>query len=215
VITSALISTRHEYDSVFAIYVPIAAAVFAVFVIAVLFAVLRYRRRQPPARWSENNRLEVGYAALLTLIVVFLLYVTFSAEHNVDTISARERPSLTINLTAAKWEWLFTYRGYGITRISGTVGRQPLVVPTNEPIRFNLTSLDVIHSFYVPELEFKHDVFPGITQPITDTFTRAGTFQGQCAAFCGLRHPEMIFNVEAVSPGRFSAWIGGRGSAAP
>jgi cytochrome c oxidase subunit 2 len=215
VITNALISTRHEYDWVFSIYVPIAAAVFLVVVLAVLFCVARYRRRRRPGGRSENNRLEIGYATFLSLVVVFLLYVTFTAEHRVDTVSSRERPSLTVNVTAAKWEWVFTYPAYGISRHSGTVGRQPLVVPTNAAIRFNLTSIDVIHSFYVPQLEFKHDVFPGITQPITDTFTRAGTFAGECTQFCGLRHPDMIFYVDAVSPQRFSAWAHSRGRSAP
>jgi cytochrome c oxidase subunit 2 len=214
-IPNALISTRHEYDSLFAIYVPIAAGVFAVFVIAVLLSLLRYRRRQRPARWSENNRLEAGYALVLTLIVIFLLYLTFSAEHKVDTVSAQERPSVTINVSGAKWEWVFAYPAYGIRRISGTVGRQALVVPTNEAVRLNLTSVDVIHAFYVPELEFKHDVFPGITQRIMVTFTRTGSFQGQCTQFCGLRHPEMIFSVLAVSPQRFNAWVRRGGRAAP
>lgn len=205
----ALISTRREYESLYAVYVPIAAGVFAVIVIAVLLAVLRYRRRSRAAEWSENNPLEAGYAVLLTLIVAFLLYLTFSAEHKVDTVSAREHPSVTINVTAAKWEWEFTYPAYGIRRLSGTVGRQPLVVPTNEAIRLNLSSVDVIHAFYVPELKFKHDIFPGIVQPITVVFTRSGSFQGQCTQFCGLRHADMVFIVDAVSPQRFSAWVAG------
>ena len=50
---------------------------------------------------------------------------------------------------------------YGITQRSGTVGRQPLVVPTGEAVRFNLTSTDVIHGFWVPEVRFKRDVLPG------------------------------------------------------
>jgi cytochrome c oxidase subunit II len=215
VITNALISTRHEYESLFAIYVPIAGAVFAVLLIAVLFSLLRYRRRQRPSRFSENNRLEATYAAALTLIVAFLLYLTFSAEHRVDTVAAQERPAVTINVTAAKWEWIFTYPAYGIRRQSGTVGRQSLVVPANQAIRFNLTSTDVIHAFYVPELKFKHDVFPGIVQPITVTFTSPGVFPGQCTQFCGLRHAVMVFSVEAVSPQRFRAWAARHGSGTP
>jgi cytochrome c oxidase subunit 2 len=215
VILNALISTRHEYDSLFAIYVPIAAGVFAVILIAVLLSVLRYRKRQHAGTSSENNPLEAGYALVLTLIVAFLLYLTFSAEHKVDAVSAQERPSVTINVTGAKWEWEFAYPAYGIKRFSGTVGRQPLVVPTNEAIRLRLTSVDVIHAFYVPELEFKHDVFPGITQPITVTFTRSGRFQGQCTQFCGLRHADMVFYVDAVSPQRFNAWVRGHGRGTP
>jgi cytochrome c oxidase subunit 2 len=222
-IPTALISTRHEYRSLFAIYVPIAAGVFAVVVLAIAAALLRYRRRSaeaeaeteagdaPPDSRSENNPLEAGYAALLTLVVAFLLYLTFSAEHRVDTVSARERPSLTVDVTAAKWEWEFRYPRYGIVVRSGDVGRQPLVLPVGEAIRFNLASQDVIHAFWVPELDFKRDLIPGATETVTLTFTRAGTFPGQCAEFCGLRHPEMLFDVRALAPAAFARWARSRG----
>jgi cytochrome c oxidase subunit 2 len=211
VIPTALISTRHEYQSLFAIYVPIAAAVFVIVLAVVAFAVLRYRRRAVPARWSENNPLEASYAVFLTLVVAFLLYLTFRAEHRVDTVSMQERPSLTVDVVAAKWEWEFNYPSYAITLRSGTVGRQALVVPTGEAVRFNLTSQDVIHAFWVPALDFKRDAIPGSVQRITLTFTQAGLFQGQCAEFCGLRHSEMVFNVRAISPTAFAAWVRSHG----
>lgn len=207
-ILTALISTRDEYDALFSVYVPIAAGVFVVIVIAITAAVLRYRRRPPEkaSTWSEHNRFEAGYALLLTATVAFLLYLTFTAEHRVDTVSARERPSLTIAVTAAKWEWQFTYPGYGIVVRSGTVGRQPLVVPINQAIRFTLSSQDVIHSLWIPELRFKRALIPGATESVTLTFTRTGTFAGQCAEFCGLRHADMVFTVRALSPAAFAGW---------
>jgi cytochrome c oxidase subunit 2 len=215
VIPTALISTRHEYRSLSAIYVPIAAGVFTVVVLAIAVALVRYRRRSPgaagpPDTRSENNPLEAGYAALLTLVVAFLLYLTFSAEHRVDTVSARERPSLIVNVTAAKWEWEFAYPDYGIVVRAGDVGHQPLVVPAGQAIRFNLASQDVIHAFWVPELDFKRDLIPGATETVTLTFTRTGTFPGQCAEFCGLRHPEMVFDVQALTPAAFTSWARSR-----
>jgi len=208
-----LVSTRHEYDHLFGIYVPIAIGVFVVIVIAVAFAVLRYRGRKPAeaARWHENNPLEGAYVVVLALTVVFLLYLTFTAEHRVDTVANRQKPSLIIDVTAAKWEWRFAYPAYGFSVRSGTVGNQPLVLPTGEAIRFNLTSLDVIHAFWVPEVRYKHDLIPGSTQVVTLTFTSPGVFPGQCAEFCGLRHAEMVFTVHAVSPTRFLAWARRRG----
>jgi cytochrome c oxidase subunit II len=203
----ALISTRHEFWSLADIYGPIAIGVFVIVFLTVLWAVLRYRRRQQPARWHENNPLEVGYAVLLTLVVAFLLYETYAHEHRVDTVANRERPSLVINVTGARWEWEFAYPAYGIVQHSGMVGDQPLVVPVNEAIRFNMTSIDVIHGFWIPELEFKHDLFPGKVQFQILTFTRTGTFQGQCSVFCGLRHPEMIFRVRALTPSAFATWV--------
>jgi cytochrome c oxidase subunit II len=210
VIAPALISTRHEFWWLADIYGPIAIGVFVIVFLTVLWVVVRYRRREEPARWHENNPLEVGYAVLLTLVVAFLLYLTFTAEHRVDTVANREKPSLTIDVTGARWSWEFAYPRYGIVQRSSFVSHQPLVVPVNQAIRFNMTSLDVIHGFWVPELEFKHDVFPGKIQWQVLTFTRAGTFPGQCSVFCGLRHPEMIFTVRALTPAAFHAWVRSR-----
>ncbi|MBV9334695.1 MAG: cytochrome c oxidase subunit II [Solirubrobacterales bacterium] len=208
----ALVSTRHEYDHLFSIYVPIAIGVFLVIALSVLAAVLIYRRRPPEraARWHEHNPLEGSYAVLLACTAAFLLYLTFSAEHRVDTVSLGERPAVVIDVTGSKWEWTFTYRSYGFSVRSGTVGRQPLVVPAGEAVRFNLTSTDVIHSFWIPALRYKHDAIPGSVQVTTLTFGR-GVFAGQCAEFCGLRHADMIFVAHAVSPAAFSEWARRRG----
>lgn len=208
---AGLVSTRHEYEHLFSTYVPIAVGVFAVIVLAIVFCMLRYTRRAPEraARWHENNRLEGAYAVFLGGVAAFLLYLTFTAEHRVDTVSAREKPSVTVDVVAAKWEWTFHYSAYGITRRSGTVGSQALVVPTGEAVRFNLTSVDVIHGFWIPEVRFKRDVFPGTTQSVTLVFPSAGSFQAACSEFCGLRHADMVFNVRAVAPSAFANWAHG------
>jgi cytochrome c oxidase subunit 2 len=206
-LSAALISTRHEYGWLSSFYVPIAAAVFIIVVVAVLASVVRYRGRPAASRRSDNNRLEGTYAVLLTGVVGFLLYLTYTAEHKVDTVADRERPSLTVDVTAARWEWEFRYPRSGIVARSGTVGDQPLVVPANRAIRFNLSSQDVIHSIWVPELRFKRDLIPGETEHVTLTFTQLGTFAGQCAEFCGLRHAEMVFRVHVLTPAKFTRWL--------
>jgi cytochrome c oxidase subunit 2 len=215
-VSAALVDTRHEYQRLFSIYVPIAIGVFVLIVLVALFAIARYRRRSPEqaARWHEHNPLEGAYATLLTLTAAFLLYLTFTAEHRVDTVANRQHPSLIVNVTGAKWEWTFTYPRFGITRRSGTVGHQDLIVPAGQAIRFNLTSVDVIHAFWVPHLRFKHDLIPGSTQVSTLVFNRAGVFQGECAEFCGLRHADMLFTVRVVSPSAFQTWAAARGRGA-
>lgn len=203
---AALVSTRAQYDRVFSIYVPIAAAVFVVVVGVIAVGMFRGRRRSSPSRRSHNNPLEAGYAVFLVCIVGLLLYVTFTAEHQVDTVAARERPALTVDVVAARWEWEFRYPGYGIVARSGFVGHQPLVVPADRAVRFELRSQDVIHSIWIPELRFKRDLIPGAAEQVTLTFTQTGSFSGQCAEFCGLRHAEMIFDVRVLSPSAFARW---------
>lgn len=211
---AGLVDTRHEYDHVFSIYVPIALGVLALVVAVVVVAVLRYRRRSPEAaaRWHEHTRLEGLYGLILVATIAFLLYVTFSAEHQVDTVAARERPQLTINVIGARWEWHFNYPEYGIDRYSGTTGEQSLVVPAGEAVRFRISSQDVIHAFWIPELRYKHDAIPGSTQQATLVFEKAGTFAGACAEFCGLYHARMLFKARVVAPAAFAAWAraGGR-----
>ena len=206
---AALVSTRAEWNHVAGIYAPIAIGVFGIIVVITLTAVAVFRRRSPEhaARWSENNRLEGAYAIVLTCVVAALLYVTYAAEHDVDTVAAREHPGLTVDVTGAKWEWHFSYPAYGIDRYSGSVGHQTLVVPINTAILFQLRSIDVIHAFYVPELDFKRALIPGGTNTAVLTFTRAGSFGGQCAEFCGLLHYAMTFTVQAVTPAAFQAWV--------
>jgi len=214
-LTPALVDNHHEYRHLFAIYVPIAIGVFVVVVLAMAYAVIRYRRRSPEqaARWHEHNPLEGAYAALLTLTVAFLLYLTFTAEHRVDTVANHERPALTIDVTGAKWEWQFSYPAYGFSVRSGTVGRQPLVLPMGEPIRFNLRTLDVIHGLWFPQVDFKHDLIPGSTQVVTLSFPTTGHYLDQCAEFCGLRHWDMVFPLHVVTPSQFRAWAQSRGKA--
>lgn len=213
---AGLVVTKTEYERVFDIYVPIAAGVFALVCLLILAVVLRYRRRpiERAARWHEHNPLESAYAVLLAAVVVFLLYVTFAAEHKVDTLAAAERPQLIVDVVGAKWEWRFSYPAYGIDRYSGTVGDEALVLPANEAVRLRLVSEDVIHEFWVPELRYKHDLIPGYPQQITVTFPRRGTFTGQCAEFCGLYHARMTFTVEVLSPARFAAWASSASAAA-
>lgn len=209
---AGLVNTRSEYDHLFSIYVPIAIGVFALIFVVVLVAILVYRRRPPEraARWHENNPIEGTYAVLLACTAAFLLYLTFTAEHKVDTVANHERADAVIDVTGSKWEWTFTYPAYGFSVRSGTVGRQPLVVPAGQAVRFQITSTDVIHSFWIPALRYKHDAIPGSVQIVTLTFG-TGVFPGQCAEFCGLRHSDMIFVAHAVSPAAFATWARSRG----
>src|SRR5436305_415996 len=106
---AALVSTRHEYDHLFGIYVPIALGVIGVITLLTVFAVLMYRRRPPEraARWHEHHPIETTYAIVLAGIVAFLLWETFTTEHRIDTVANRERGGVTIDVTASRWEWTF------------------------------------------------------------------------------------------------------------
>ena len=84
----------------------------------------------------------------------------------------------------------------------------PIVtVPVGKTVRFNISSLDVIHSFYAPQFLYKLDAMPGRTQALWLKVTDAGFFQGQCAEFCGREHARMLFSVRALPLDEYDAWL--------
>src|SRR5258706_451450 len=85
-----------------------------------------------------------------------------------------------------------------------------LVIPTGETVQFNLTSVDVVHAFWIVPFEFKRDVIPGYANRFTVTPTRTGTFIGRCSELCGVFHSRMLFRVRIVTPAQFRQWIHAR-----
>jgi cytochrome c oxidase subunit II len=206
-----VVETRHEYNHLFDLYVPIALGVFAIVSGLVVFALVRYRRRgdERPGGRSDAPVAELLYVLVLAGVVALLVTSTFRTEAKVDRVSSR--PALQVNVTASKWKWRFTYPSYGISVVSADTRPSTLVVPAGQTVRFRLTSIDVIHSFYVPALRFKRDAFPQSTTTFDLVFERP-RFMGECAEFCGLHHADMLFSVEALPPSKFKAWVAGRSS---
>ena len=202
---------RDEFQDLFAIYAPIAAAVFAAILLGYLTIVWRFRRRagaQPaePPQPSDRWRWELVYAVVLAIVAAVLITFSLRATDRVDELSAN--PGLTIDVTAFKWQWAFEYRGQGVPKIVGEEGEYPtLTVPTDTTVRFTLRSNDVIHSFWIPNVRFKRDAFPNRTTEFDLRFDQEGDHEGICAEFCGLDHTIMRFEVEALPPAEFAQWL--------
>jgi cytochrome c oxidase subunit 2 len=213
------VDTRDLYEGLEAIYLPVALAVVAIFWLVVAYAVVRNRRRDDrlPSQRAESKA-EYAYAALLGLIAVALVALTFHTEDQIDGPSQSRatagRPPLRVDVVAAQWRWTFRYPDLGITVRSR--GTPALVVPTGRRIAFTGTSRDVTHAFFVPERRFKIQLFNGTLSRWDLTWPRASDedgLAGACTFICGLYHARMRFVVRAVSPARFEAWArraGGR-----
>ena len=146
----ALVDTRKEFEDLASTYLPIAIVVFALVLLGTIVPlfVFRARRRGEPSDREEPPWVPIGYAVVLVAIVAVLVTLTFNAQ---DKISANViHPGLQVNVTAAKWNWRFDYPAQHISQIGGDSTPTSLVVPTGTDVRFNLTSLDVIHSFWIP-----------------------------------------------------------------
>lgn len=180
----------------------VAAVVFGL----VFFALIRYRRRSDelPGVGEGRPLLEGVYALLLAGVVVFLLAMTFRTDDEVTEVVAN--PGLEMEVTAFQWGWRFAYLDEDVAVVGDDRDPPVLVVPTDTTVRFTLRSRDVIHAFWIPELRFKRDAFPGRETSFDLSFDDDATV-GRCAEFCGLAHGEMTFRVLPLQPDAFEDWL--------
>ena len=206
----AAASTSQDFQDLFSIYMTIALVVATLVILTILYAVIRYRRRNgvAPREPGVLRPIEGVWIGLVAATVVVLLVSTFRTEDRVDAVSS-EAP-WTVRTVAFQWGWRFTYGGTGVS-IAGNDQRPPaLVVPAGVPVRFELTSRDVIHAFWIPELRFKRDAFPTRATDFELVFDPGVTTTGRCAEFCGLAHDRMDFQVVSMAPERFERWLRAR-----
>lgn len=166
-------------------------------VLMVVFAV-RYRRSRHPesAQIEGNVTLEIAWTVIPTILALGMFYLGWAGYRVM-----REPPkgALTVTGKARMWSWEFDY--------ANGKSSDKLYVPQGVPIRVNLESADVIHSFYVPAYRVKQDVVPGVAtfawfQPV-DT-GRCDIF---CAEYCGLRHAYMMSKVVVMPRPAFDSWL--------
>jgi cytochrome c oxidase subunit 2 len=189
------------------VFLYIAAVVFVVVSGLVIWSVIRYRRRDDelPAQTHGNNRLELAWTLIPTVIVLVLFVLTLQAQDKVLDQSGQADVNVTV--TAFQWSWRFTYEGTG-AEVLGSPGSIPeLVVPVGQTIRVKLISADVVHTFYVPQTLFKRQAIPGTDNTFDLTFENVGLYHGQCTQFCGLQHADMVFRVRVVEEGAYQSWL--------
>jgi cytochrome c oxidase subunit II len=183
-----------------------AAVVFLVVSGLIIWSIIRYRRRDDelPKQIHGSNKLELTWTLIPTALVVVLIVATVQAQNKVLDQSAAD--VVPIKVTGFQWSWQFEYPDD--IRIVGQPKQRPtMVVPVGRPIRIELVSADVVHSFYVPRTLFKRQAIPGITNRFDLTFDQTGTYSGQCAQFCGVAHGDMLFDVSVVSESEFESWL--------
>lgn len=175
-----------------------------------VYIVIRFRRRERalPRQVRENIPIEIAYTVVPLLIVIGLFAITFVSVRAVDDVD--DDHELLVEVTGFQWQWQFDYPEAGVSVI-GTEDTIPeLVLPADTSVRFDLVSIDVIHSFWIPGFRFKRDVFPRQeTSFSVDVGSRTGSFpnSGVCAEFCGLDHHKMRFSVRIVTPEEFEQWL--------
>ncbi len=215
--------TFHDvFARVFTVEGAIAGGVFVLVALALIVALIRRRagRGVAPSGKAQRNGLEWVYVGLLAGVAGFLVWFTVSANAQ-DTASAH--PVAThgpapakVSVTAFQWCWRFHYLDAPVT-VTGacTTDQYPtMVVPTGRPVQIELTSQDVVHSFWIPALDVKVDAYPDHTNTFDLNFTKQGVWLGRCAEYCGTYHTTMDFWVKAVSPQQYRQWLAQHGGQA-
>lgn len=146
--------------------------------------------------------------ALTGLILFVLLVADFLTDRALAALSTSQ--PLKIKVTGHQWWWEVSYEAAVPSQTMTTANELPL--PVGQPVRLELTSHDVIHSFWVPNLHGKKDLIPGYITTLWLQADQPGVFRGQCAEFCGHQHAHMAFLVfpshrNSSTPGYLAGWV--------
>jgi len=225
-VTDLSLETYDLHMMVFWWCVAIGIVVFGVMIISLFKH--RKSRGAEPASFTHSTTAEVIWTAIP--VVILLIMAVPAAETMVKLEDSRD-PDLSIVVTAYQWKWHYKYQNEGIEFYSSlarpsvdarrkqsgvdvnTVENyllqvdRPVVVPRGAKVRLLLTSNDVIHSWWVPDLAIKKDAIPGIVNETWFNANEVGTYRGQCAELCGKDHGYMPIVVEVVEPAAYQAWV--------
>ncbi len=183
-------------------------------IITVLLLAAIVRRRARPADPSELavHRDEGGTTWIYVGVGLSTLVLIGCAVWTMFTLAATAMPlraaDLTLEVTAAQWWWGVRYRSIEPSRIFTTANE--IHIPVGRPVRIELSSHDVIHSFWIPHLAGKMDVIPGQTNVTWLQADRPGVYRGQCGEYCGAQHAHMAMYVIADAPQDYLAWEQGQ-----
>jgi cytochrome c oxidase subunit 2 len=179
---------------------------------AILYTALRFRRRneERPQQVHGSRKLEIAWTVIpaVILLVLFIPNAQVIFKH----AAAETGPNkFHVDVIGKQWWWEFRYRDIPADPNNPDAG--PLVtanealLPTGADVVFHITSNNVIHSFWVPQLSGKVDVIPGHDNPLQFVASTPGDYFGECAEFCGPAHAWMRFKVKVVPEENFDAWV--------
>jgi cytochrome c oxidase subunit 2 len=188
----------------------LAAVVYVVVAGFIVVAIRRGRRRQEdspkPAREPKDDTF-IWFGGIVAPVVILAVLAVVTIRTTQD-LRAVEQGELRIQVTAKRWWWDVRYPDAGVATAN------EIHIPAGRPIDIELTSDNVIHSFWVPQLAGKVDTIPGQTNHLRLKADEPGTYRGACAEYCGIQHANMSYLVIADPAAEFDRWLTRRASAA-
>jgi cytochrome c oxidase subunit 2 len=189
-------------DALFRTTVWWAIVVFVLVEGALLLAIFKFRGRPDdpePKQVHGNTVLEVVWTIVPAFILVMIAVPTIKTIFKTSDYATGD--VIQVEVLGHQWWWEFRYSGLGV------VTANELHVPVGKTVNLRMTTVDVLHSFWVPQFAAKRDVFPGRHNPLWFKAEVTGSFSGQCAEFCGTQHGRMGFRVISQTAEEFDAWV--------
>ncbi len=185
-------------------YAILGLSVFCFLAITVAVVYLSWRYRHRPGHRAEpstahDNVLEVVWTVIPSIICVFIFIGGWKGYLNMTTAPG---DALEIQVVGQKWNWTFTY-----TKGLETLQRPELHVPVNRPVKLNMRSEDVLHSFYLPSMRVKQDVIPNRYSYVWFEADTPGVYKVYCAEYCGDAHSDMKTKVVVHERGGYEKWL--------
>ena len=189
----------------------VAGVVFIIVEFGTLALVLKFRKRKGetdddlPPQTHGNTRLEIGWTVLPAVVLGFVAVGTIATLVNINN---RDEAALHVQVEGQQWWWQYTYDTDDDGQFDDEVRTaHDLVIPAGVDVELNVTSQDVIHSFWIPALNGKKDAVPNRTHQLTLHADEPGTYVGQCTEYCGLSHAYMRQRAIALPQDEFEAWL--------
>jgi cytochrome c oxidase subunit 2 len=185
----------------------ITGGIFLLVEVTLILFVVRYRSRGRPRavegpQVRGHTNLELAWTAgpvvILAVIAGFVFYKISGI--NSAPVARGAPPKETIRIEGHQYYWEFTYP-------NGAISIDTLRLPVKRWVKLEITSADVAHSWWIPQLAGKLDAIPGRTNTTSWKPGRLGTFRGQCAEFCGIQHAAMLAYAQVLPQARYDAWV--------
>ena len=172
----------------------------------IIYSALRFRRRtddEEPVQTHGNNKLELGWTIVPFLILISLFVLTAA---NMGVIASTPNNAMKVKVVGEQFDWSFDY---GVTKADGKELKTTtdFYVPVGKPIALEVTSKDVNHSLFMPNIDGQINAIPGQTNHIWFQIDIPGNYTGQCTELCGTGHWVMDLTVHALSQSDFDAWM--------
>jgi cytochrome c oxidase subunit 2 len=173
-----------------------------------IFAGLKFRDRpgHTAKQFHGHNFLELIWTVVPTLMVISFSFLSYQ---KLTVMNDTSGAGMTVNVEGQQWTWVMSYPKEDRFKLSdGTylLGAQELHIPVNTKVHIKLSSKDVIHSFWVPNIGGKKDAVPGRATDLWIQADKPGTYKGQCYEFCGAGHADMLITLVAHTPDDYASW---------